>query len=305
MVKLGCKYQYYDGDERKTCRVIRFKDENTVVLDNCDGTCSAKYVNEINDNMVELTPDAILNLMITSYEDDKTRKDVYACVYRCDSIMAERTEPVLILRQDIYSYMKNPLAMDGKIYVGDCITAYNMPGDEGLMSLCEFSSVDYNCTLYLYSDDTLDDIFECISVSDKKKFNKVLKELHDKNTNPQVVGYCSDLRELFEDNKFIDAYRAIFNITQVDFPIILGDESFNSEGDIILNKKQQQRIEDLLRKYITNIKVIQYDYDIDIKDIVSFKHILISDSTQKIFLIAYEEVGSYPVDEDIANAMLH
>ena len=170
------------------------------------------------------------------------------------------------------------------------------------MSVNEFDKVDFNYTISLYIDDTLDSIFNIIPKRVQKKFDKILAKLSSKNS-ALISGYCSTLRELFEDNKFIDAYRSIFNINQVDFPIILGKQSYNKDGDIILNSKQIKRIEDLLRKHISDVRVIEYDYDIDIKDIVSYSHILISDETQAIFLIAFNIVDEYPVDNDIEKAM--
>ncbi len=300
MIRIGSKYQTFEGDTRKVYRVTRFKNtESIVVYDPDDKKFYTKTKADI-DAMVEITPDALLDFMITSYENGDN--DVYACVYRLDSIIADVKEPAVILRQDIYSYAKNPLAIDGKIYVGDCLTQYTMPGDEKLISVAEFSKVDHNFTISIYSNDTLDDIFMCIPSKQLKKFNAVLAKLATRNTS-QITGYCENLRALIEDNNFIGAYRSIFNITQVDFPIILGSQSYNAEGDIILNDRQIHRIEDLLRKYIRDVKVIEYDHDVDVGSIISYKHILISDSNQKIFLIAYQEVGSYPVDGDIAQAM--
>ena len=303
-VNLGTKFQVFEGNKRMVYRALRYEDaeQTLVTMIECDtGKLKTYTVDQVLDLMVTLEPDAILNLMITAYADGGN--DVYAWVYRADSILAGVTEPVIILRQDIYSYLKNPLAMDGKIYVGDCLTQYTMPNGEKLMAVNDFDHVEFDHAIRLYVDDTLDDIFSIIPKSVQKKFNKVLEKLTKRLENKLIVGYCHTLRELFEDNKFIDAYRSIFNITQVDFPIILGKESYNKDGDLILNHRQVKRIEDMLRKNITDIRVIKYDYDIDIKEIVSFDHILVSDSTQEIFLIAYTTISDYPVDEDIAKAM--
>ena len=303
-VSFGTKFQVFEGDKRIVYRALRFEDieETSVVMVDCaTGKLSTFTVDYVSDAMVKLEPDALINLMITSYSDDGAN-DVYAWVYRADSVIAGNVEPAIILRQDVYSYLKNPLAMDGKIYVGDCLTQFTMPNGDKLMSVNEFDKVDFNYTISLYIDDTLDSIFNIIPKRVQKKFDKILAKLSSKNS-ALISGYCSTLRELFEDNKFIDAYRSIFNINQVDFPIILGKQSYNKDGDIILNSKQIKRIEDLLRKHISDVRVIEYDYDIDIKDIVSYSHILISDETQAIFLIAFNIVDEYPVDNDIEKAM--
>ena len=304
-VNLGTKFQVFEGNKRLVYRALRYEntEHNLVTMIECDtGKLKTYTIDQVLDLMVTLEPDAILNLMITVYSDGNTN-DVYAWVYRVDSIMSGSTEPAIILRQDIYSYLKNPLAMDGKIYVGDCLTQNTMPNGEKLMSVNDFDHVEFEHTIRLYVDDTLDDIFSIIPKSVQKKFGKVLEKLAKRSENKLIEGYCHTLRELFEDNKFIDAYRSIFNINQIDFPIILGKQSYNKDGDLILNSKQIKRIEDMLRKNITNVSVIKYDYDIDIKEIVSYDHILVSDSSQEIFLIAYTTVSEYPVDDDIARAM--
>ena len=302
-ITLGSKFQVFENNKRVVYRALRYDnpEQTSVVMINCETKDLKTFdVDKVLDTMIALEAAAILNLMITSYSDGGD--DVYAWVYRVDSIIAGVTEPAIILRQDVYSYLKNPLAMDGKIYVGDCLTQDTMPNGEKLMAVNDFDHVTFNHDIRLYVNDTLDDIFNIIPKSVQKKFNKVLDKLCKKNSE-LIVGYCSTLRKLFEDNKFIDAYRSIFNINQVDFPIILGKESYNKDGDLILNSKQIKRIEDMLRKNIADIKVIKYDYDIDIKEIVSYDHVLISDVTQEIFLIAYTVVSEYPVDEDIAKAM--
>jgi len=298
---IGAKYQSNDG---KIYRSIRYKNSDTIVLKDLEtGLDCIMPISKLTNDFIKLTPDAILNLMLTKYESGEN--DVYAVIYKTTSIAAGSTEPDLILRQDIYSYMKNPFAMDGKIYVGDCITKYTLPdGDTKMMDLFEFSEVEHDVSFDLYSDDTLDDIISIIGRK-SKPFDDTLKYLHDERTqNGLIIGYCNSLKELMEDNHFIDAYRTLFNIMPIDWPIILDEEtSFNKDGDIILTSKQHKALEDLLRKNITDVKILEYDYDIDISEIIKYSHILVSDSNQKIYLIAYTVISDYPIDDDILKAM--
>ena len=305
MINVGTKYQNYDNDELILYRVTGAKESDkgqSLRLKNITkGTetfCSDDY---INNNLVKIEPDAIINFMITKYPESD-EKDVYVWVFKADAIAAGKQEPQLIMRQDVYSYLKNPLAMDGKIYVGDCLTEQTMPTDDKLMSVCEFEDVIYSYVVNAYLNDTLDDILSLIRTSALKKFDDTFETLSKKNS-PMVIGYCRNLKEFMTLNNFIDGYRLIFNINTIDFPIVLGKESYNSEGDIILNRKQHTRIEDMLRKYIKNVKVIEYDHDLDISQIIAYKHVLVSDSDQKIYLIAFEIVGDFPIPDDIAKAM--
>ena len=77
------------------------------------------------------------------------------------------------------------------------------------------------------------------------------------------------------------------------------------DGEIILNNKQIKMIEDILRKYITDVHVIKYDKDIDISKIVTNTHLMISDKMGVIYLISYVANGDYPIDNDIESSMLN
>ena len=83
----------------------------------------------------------------------------------------------------------------------------------------------------------------------------------------------------------------------------INNNNTDKDGVITLNSKQISRLEDLLRAYITDVKVLKYDKDIDISKIVSKTHIMISDETENIYLVSYIVKEAYPVDNDIARAM--
>ena len=310
---IGIKYQVFNSDkEMEVYRVVEEIDDdnvNVIRLNPIDESKQKikKEKQYILGSTISISPDAMLDIMLTEteYEQD-ILNDVYCCVYKTRDILSNMVEPALILRQDIYSYTKNGIfggEDPNKIYVGDCITKDTVPFLEGdIMSICEFDRVLYNYTINLYINDTLSDILNCIPGEVHGKFNDVLKPMYNRNSE-MISGYSRTLKELLIDNKFIDNYRSIYNIVPIDFPIVIDKRSWNSEGDIILNDKQKRRIEDLLRKYITDIKVIKYDHDLDIKDIVSYKHIIVSDSDESIYIIAYEETGDYPADPDIMNSL--
>ena len=59
----------------------------------------------------------------------------------------------------------------------------------------------------------------------------------------------------------------------------------------------------MLRRYISNIRVVKYDKDIDISKIVNVQHVVVCDSENKIYLIAYDVVGYYAESEDDAQVL--
>ena len=303
---IGTKYQIFEGDELKVRRVIKSKGDNTYVLK--ENGVEQNFIasdKELADKYIRLTPEAFLNIMITKepmFEGAEVN-DVYFCVNRATDLSMGIQEPSLILRQNIYSKFKNITAsLFDTVYIGECATIVNSSKEE-LAELMTFESIVKQHSVALYLDDSEEDILACIPNKFKKDINATLCSI--KSSMPEMCkGATENLKQLWEENDFIGNYRSIFNITQIDFPIVLGKESYNAEGDIILNEKQKQRLEDMLRRYISkNIKVIKYDKDIDISKIVNVQHVVVCDSENQIYLIAYTIEGYYTNNEDDAQVL--
>lgn len=297
MIRPGCMYYKYKGDELVKYRIVSInKEDSTVVVKDNDGKRSTIPSSDLK-NYVELLPDAMLHLMIT---EKGGYKDVYVCIHRYDAIAAGKNEPAVIVRQDAINDLGNFTKPGDKIVVGECVTQQTLIGNAGIMDHVDFDKVLFDTITYIYLDDTLDSIMSVISRSAQDKTNAVLRELTQRN-NDMITGYCSSLKELLTHVNFMYHYRSIFNINQVDWMVttIPGKKP----DTFTLPTEQIGRIQDMLRKYITNVMAIAYDHDLDVSKIVSYKHILISDKSGKIYLVAYSEVGNYAVDNDIAKAM--
>ena len=296
---LGTKYQTYIDDELVILRLVNIKSENKFTMVDREGNKLSMTKEEL-DKCIKLDSDALLCLMTTTLDEDV--RDVYACVHRTDDMRNGVKEPVMILRQNIYSSSKNAFNAGMDIYVGECLVNPKFDNDEQFKSLLEFNTIDDTLSVALYVDDKFKDIKQFITGHNARKFDEVLRTIKSNNTQSMLKGYCETLDQLFEENNFMFNYRMIFNIAQVDFPIEL-DNNTDKDGVITLNSKQISRLEDLLRAYITDVKVLKYDKDIDISKIVSKTHIMISDETENIYLVSYIVKEAYPVDNDIARAM--
>ena len=296
---LGTKYQTYIDDELVVLRLVNIKSENKFTMVDREGNKLSMTKEEL-DKCIKLDSDALLCLMTTTLDEDV--RDVYACVHRTDDMRNGVKEPVMILRQNIYSSSKNAFNAGMDIYVGECLANPKFDNDEQFKSLLEFNTIDDTLSVALYVDDKFKDIKQFITGHNARKFDEVLRTIKFNNTQSMLKGYCETLDQLFEENNFMFNYRMIFNIAQVDFPIEL-DNNTDKDGVITLNSKQISRLEDLLRAYITDVKVLKYDKDIDISKIVSKTHIMISDETENIYLVSYIVKEAYPVDNDIARAM--
>ena len=296
---LGTKYQTYIDDELVVLRLVNIKSENKFTMVDREGNKLSMTKEEL-DKCIKLDSDALLCLMTTTLDEDV--RDIYACVHRTDDMRNGVKEPVMILRQNIYSSSKNAFNAGMDIYVGECLANPKFDNDEQFKSLLEFNTIDDTLSVALYVDDKFKDIKQFITGHNARKFDEVLRTIKSNNTQSMLKGYCETLDQLFEENNFMFNYRMIFNIAQVDFPIEL-DNNTDKDGVITLNSKQISRLEDLLRAYITDVKVLKYDKDIDISKIVSKTHIMISDETENIYLVSYIVKEAYPVDNDIARAM--
>lgn len=302
---IGTKYQIFEDEVLKVRRVVRAKDDNTYVLK--ENGISQNFIvtsEELADKYIRLTPDAFLNIMITKEPEFEGSEinDVYFCVNRATDITMGVQEPCLILRQNVYSKFKNiSSSLFGNVYIGECATVVNSSKEE-MVELMTFKEIVKQHSAAIYLDDSEEDILACIPNKFKKDIDATLRSI--KSSMPEMCKGCTEtLEQLWQENDFIGNYKSIFNITQIDFPIVLGKESYNTEGDIILNDKQKQRLEDMLRRYISNIKVIKYDKDIDIAKIVSVQHVIVSDSENNIYLIAYTVDGYYADNSDDAQVL--
>lgn len=303
---LGYKYQTYDGDNLKIYRTNRFKDYQSVVaIDEETGEEKIITKDDLKDKYVLITPDAFMNIMIT---DQIEKPDIYICIHKSNKTSSDIT-PDIIIRQAIYNESTCFGFTGNEIYVGDCINKSSIQSGYSMEMYMDFNKINFTSSIALYVDDTIDSINKTISLKTHKKLNeiftKIKKEFENSPMGNMIKGCANNLKELMENTYFINKYRQEFNILQIDWPIVLGPESYNSIGDIILNRKQHEKLEDELRKFITNIKIIKYDKDIDISRIVSITHSMISDSNGIIYLIAYNIIEDYPIDSDIAIAMKH
>lgn len=313
MYTIGMKYQIFENGERKVRRLLKYKNNKntndnitcTLVSDNEDDIIISSK--ELNEKYVSIIPDAFLNIMITKEPDFNGTEinDVYFCISKSSDLSSKNYVPSLILRQNCYSKFKNTLNIYGNIYIGECATVVNSSKEE-LIEMMQWEEIKKKYSVALYIDDSEDTILRYISNKIKKDINNVLVSIK-KSMGDNIKGAAETIEELFKDNDFIGNYKSIFNIAQIDFPIVLGKESYNNNGDIIINSKQKNRLEDMLKRYIDNIRIIKYDKDIDISKIINVQHVVVSDSDNIIYLIAYDVVGYYAKSEDdmqIINSMM-
>ena len=314
MLVFGTKYQKYEGDKSIVIRAkepdIYSSDKACVIKDNEIINISSQ---EILDEYIRINPDAFMNIFIT--ELDGKADNVYIYTTKMSTIMKKENNllPDIVTTARSVNFDKT-MSVDftKEVFFGESISSLSTDDMYKYLfkPLVNNKSI-YSFKIALYVNDTIDDIISIISNDDK--INNALKTIADsiRSIEQFVDTDChiaTNLKELLELSDYISNYRRIFNIVQVDWQVDLGEESYNKDGDLILNNKQIQKLQDLIRKNITNITVLEYDADIDVNKIVSYSHCMISDSAQKIYLIAYDVISDYIEDtsdnSDVINAML-
>ena len=303
---LGTKYQIYEGDKLKVFRLIKINYKENEYTLKCEKEKKVVNNEELRDKYIRLTPDASIGVMVTK---DNIGKNVIINVNKANDLAKNDKIPSIIIMQDIYSRIKNiqaqNVAATNKIYVSECYVKEIMGQDETMLKdLLSYDEILFSIDAFLYIEDTVNDILEILQ-SGMDEINSALKEIKKKRcTSDLFIGYFDNLKDLLNFNDFMINYRYIFNITQVEFVVDIGNNK-TEDGEIILNNKQIKMIEDILRKYITDVHVIKYDKDIDISKIVTNTHLMISDKMGVIYLISYVANGDYPIDNDIESSMLN
>ena len=176
---LGTKYQTYIDDELVVLRLVNIKSENKFTMVDREGNKLSMTKEEL-DKCIKLDSDALLCLMTATLDEDV--RDVYACVHRTDDMRNGVKEPVMILRQNIYSSSKNAFNAGMDIYVGECLANPKFDNDEQFKSLLEFNTIDDTLSVALYVDDKFKDIKQFITGHNARKFDEVLRTIKSNNT---------------------------------------------------------------------------------------------------------------------------
>lgn len=307
MVILGSKYQRIVDNKRsyvlRVNKVIKKDNDESIVflIDETHKTTMKTTESKLKKDYIFIVADAMMNIMYTKDESKDPQNpiyDMFVCVNKSTNVSNGSNEPCIVARQNIYSTSKNFMNTSNKHFVGDCFNGNSLPDSNSHLSdLFEFTSIEETWQICMYLDDTLD-VLKYLG-EQRKEIDDKFKSIRQANTNKFIYGYSDSLNSFLEDNNFLMHYRYIFNIMQIDFSIDIGN--YDEDGNIVLNSKQQKRLEDILFKKIANIKILKYDKDIDVSKIVSYTHNIVSDDTGKIYLIAYTIVADFAVDSDILN----
>lgn len=301
MIYVGSKYYRYNEDELEVIRIIKFKNENTVVIMN-DKTNEIKNMNikEIEKDYVLISFDGLIIISKVNIGGDK--EDVIVSLFRRKEIDNKDGLPYAVCRQGITDLHAQPLIEGtGKNYYGACISKDTIPAgiDFGIMVACDKIVKDSTQVIAVYLNDTFDNIMNLIKT---EKYDSTLNLLFldhlqfvsqkygqmyykSKLSSGECEGYRANLRDLLYDNNFMyDFYRG-FNIYPLDF-------SLKDQSPIPDDCKEN--LSNLLCKNIDQAFAMKYYYDIAIGNIQK-DYVLVSDINQDIYIVVYTHSGIYEV----------
>lgn len=306
-LNIGSKYQIFSSetDYRIVRSVSQPKKTKLKVLEE-DGSISE--IDLADDNVFPIESAAVASIFGCKMTNIGVGAgdhyyDVYTVLFKKDNTDI----PAMVLRQNILD--DSPATIGNYIVVGMNFIGEELIKNPDMQSYIfdEEYDKDGNPTkeseiiigvgVELYVDDTYENIIKLIKAYD----SNILDQLEDIFTKMKpydseknkIVGYCKDLDEFFKYLAFNENYRYIFGVASVDFDIDLGD-NIDEDGNVSLNKKQISALEDRFQTYMTNVKCIKYDNDIDIVELIMSPHVMIHDKNFIMYLVTYDVIRKYP-----------
>lgn len=313
--ELGNIYYRERENDFEIVRIIGIQNSETVKIKYMDtGKVFKVSIKELKENFGVLISDLIISFSIVkvcSKENGATIPDVMVLVYKRDELDNGGVEtpygnlilPYCVCRQSItdifYNYFKTGGESD-KDLVGLSVTRDSCPANIEFTDLTYCSELVKSVAVNVYKTDTLDDI---LSMIDTTEMDNVLSDMmikhHTYNLNyvpftPPIIsgneyeGYCKNLKTLLEINSFAYDMYTSMNITKVSFEILTMDDN----GNTSLVPDQIRKLSDLYRININKTIVAKYEFDIDL-DKIQMNYMLIMDSTDTLYIIAYTSDGEY------------
>lgn len=302
---LGTKfYRYIEDDKIEIIRVYKSNEVDVSVYDTSNEDNKFKLsLKELEDKYVRLNPHAIINFCIAKVGNNLD--DVIVAMHKYSDITSNEPTPYAVCRQNITDVFANQIKISDKMYVGCCMSLYTCPQDVDYRMMIACNGITKSVSVYSYLDDSLDDILRFVKLKDYNRALESLFEDHIKyeaSKNPVINslknrilnqdhydGYCKTLKLLLEENNFMYDFYQAFNIIPIDKEVIIDKETSTTTADVI------DIIENIYNINITSSLCIKYGYDIDL-DNIDNDHVLILDSTDNLYVLAYTASGTKSID---------
>lgn len=267
--KLGQKLYKFVGDKLIMCRLMRVKNDNAYVVEDCSSKYRATLSKVQYDSYTKLREDAVV--VFSSVELQDGVPDIIVSVFRQKDLKIG--EPYAVCRQNLYDVFTNTIENDdGMMYIGCSISKDTCPENVDFKMLLGCNKVTHSDMVAIYYDDDIDDILSLVKT---KPYDEVLEYLNKGFMENKVRGSVPTLEELLKNNHFIeDIYRG-FNIVSVNFKY----EDFAI-------RECTRAIEDIIKREMIGPVWVKYERDIDLAKIQD-EHILVLDNSKTLYVVSY------------------
>lgn len=284
---IGSKYYTHNGDSTKVIRLVRFKNKDIVVVKDESGNTFKMRASDL-DSYTRLLPDGYVSFVNAGL--DSALLDVIVSFHR-RSDMEENgdTIPYAVCRQSSFDMFSFAVQKENDtVPIGFCVSKDTCPNNVKYETMVACSSVSDMNVVCIYLDDTLD---EMLSYINQYKYDSVLnkysstlpKLMKASGDNRKLTGLTFNVKQLLEENCFMDEIYRGFGLTKVDFKV-----DFNEEN--ALNAEQALIIENMIKRKILSTFVVKFDRSIKLSDIKN-SHVKIIDSNNQVYIVAYKDGG--------------
>lgn len=308
-------YKFYKERSNGSFEIVRFTGKTEAVNNDFELSIinmETKFTEEIlyselKENYTPLKPDGIASFNIVYMDTSKDPlKDVLILMYKAVEVAIGIREPFLICRQSINDFFSDFVVKDvsKNNLVGISCTRDTCPTNVDYEYLMSCSGIQRSDIINYYKDDTMNDLLLCL---DESKYNKVLNKLYEDHI-PYATdiiaaqagkvsdGWCRDIKTLLEINDVMADFNSMNNIIGVDFT--LSDYMRTRDSGVLeLETPARLFLSEVLKVNISETRVTEYNYSIDMSKFNNTNYTLIRDKQNKLYLVVYLENGQFLENE--------
>ena len=308
-------YKFYKEKSDGSFEILRF----TGWIESDDGEFSLSVMNvdtkfnfeiaynELKENYTPIKPEGIASFNIVYMDTTKDKlKDVLILMYKSIELAIGLNEPFLVCRQSINDFFSDFVVKDvaNNNLVGVSCTRDNCPTNVDYKYLMSCSGIQRSDIINYYKDDTMDDLLECLDVS---KYDKVLNQLYEDHIPyaKDIIaaqagrvsdGWCRDLKTFLQINNVIADFNSMNNIIGIDFKLSEYLETRES-GVKEMTDPARLFLSEVLKVNVTETRVTEYNYSIDMSKFNNANYTLIRDKENKLYIVVYLQSGQFLEDE--------
>lgn len=297
---LGARLFRYVDDTLEVYKVISYVNTSEIRIKNIDTNEKKrmKYSDIEKSGFNILNPDGYITFNIVDIGSNK--EDIIVSMHRIEDI-AEGCRPYCVARQAVINIYNEVIKRyDNFTHVGMTMSIDTVPENVkyDMMLACE--SVKLFTSIAYYIDDKLDDILECITVRNMKKYNQVLEALFMDNyeklsdyikatedilSKDNYYGFCRNLKTFLTYHEFMYDARHGLGVAYIDKSFDL--DLYTDQDMYVPHKEIVDYIEESYGFKIYNPVMYRFSKDIDLKKIDK-NYLLCMFKEENLYICTYD-----------------